>query len=212
MDEWGAWHRAGTEVDPSFLFGQMPTLRDALISAITLDTFQRNADKIAMANVAQMINNLHCLFLAHEDQFVATTNYQVFAMYAAHLGAQAVRSVFTAPPVEWGASEKQQRLFGLAGSASRRGSEVVVTVVNPHASQPREAEIAVRGAAVRTCRTMTLAAPELNAHNSFRNPRASGPGSRNRAGRGDVRLSLPAGFGGPSATRAGVRTPTVIGV
>jgi alpha-L-arabinofuranosidase len=175
VDEWGAWHRAGTEVDPSFLFGQMPTLRDALISAITLDTFQRNADKIAMANVAQMINNLHCLFLAHEDQFVATTNYHVFAMYAAHLGAQAVRSVFTAPPVAWGASEKQQRLFGLAGSASRRGSEVVVTVVNPHASQPREAEIAVRGAGVRSCRTTTLAATGLNAHNSFRNPRALVP-------------------------------------
>ena len=29
VDEWGAWHRAGTEVDPAYLFGQTSTLRDA---------------------------------------------------------------------------------------------------------------------------------------------------------------------------------------
>ncbi len=68
VDEWGAWHRPGTEVHPTHLFGQMSTLRDALLAALTLDTFQRHADKVAMANVAQLVNCLHSLFLAHEEQ------------------------------------------------------------------------------------------------------------------------------------------------
>jgi len=86
VDEWGAWHRAGTEVDRSFLFGQMPTMRDVLITAPTLDTLHRHADKVAMANVAQLINNLHGQLLAHQDRFGATTNFYVFEMCKAHQG------------------------------------------------------------------------------------------------------------------------------
>ncbi len=108
VDEWGAWHREGTEINPAFLFGQVPTLRDALISGITLDIFHRHAGKVAMANVAQLVNNLHCLFLAHEDQFLLTPNYHVFEMYSAHQGGQSLRTEFSAPPAT-------AKLWGLAG-------------------------------------------------------------------------------------------------
>jgi len=43
VDEWGAWHKGGTEVGPAHLFGQQSTLRDALLARLTLDTFQRDA-------------------------------------------------------------------------------------------------------------------------------------------------------------------------
>src|SRR5262249_4046656 len=88
VDEWGAWHHAGTEVHPAYLFGQNSTMRDALIAALTLDIFNRHAEKVVMANVAQLINNLHSLFLAREDQFVVTPNFHVFEAYAAHQGGQ----------------------------------------------------------------------------------------------------------------------------
>jgi alpha-N-arabinofuranosidase len=165
VDEWGAWHKPGTEVHPAYLFGQMPTLRDALISALTLDTFNRHADKIAMANVAQLINNLHCLFLAREDQFVATTNYHVFELYAAHHGATALRTLFSAPRVNKG-------LWGLAGSASLKEKTLILTVVNPHTSEPRAAELAVRGAEIRGAHVRTISASDIHAHNTFADPRA----------------------------------------
>ena len=38
-----------------------------------------------MANVAQLVNCLHSLFLAHDDQFVATPTFHVFEQYAAHV-------------------------------------------------------------------------------------------------------------------------------
>ena len=53
---------------PGYLYGYPATLRDALISAINLDTFQRHADKVVMANPAQLINTIHSLFLAYERQ------------------------------------------------------------------------------------------------------------------------------------------------
>ena len=72
VDEWGCWHPAGTEINPAHLFEQMGTLRDALVAALTLDTFNRHAEKVDMANIAQLVNNLHSLFLADGDRFVAT--------------------------------------------------------------------------------------------------------------------------------------------
>ncbi len=172
VDEWGAWHRAGTEIARNFLFGQMPTMRDALITALTLDTFHRHADKVAMANVAQLINNLHCLFLAHEDKFVATANFPVFEMYKAHRGGQAVRAIIVAPEISFTTPKGPASIWGLAGSASLAGKRVTLTVVNPHVHDERSVEIKLLGGAARSCTVRTLAASDIHAHNTFENPHA----------------------------------------
>ena len=56
-------------------------MRDAVLAGLTLDTFNRHADKVAMAAVAQLVNCLQSLFLAHEDKFCVTPTYHVFDMY-----------------------------------------------------------------------------------------------------------------------------------
>jgi alpha-N-arabinofuranosidase len=175
VDEWGAWHKAGTEVHRTFLFGQTPTMRDALISALTLDIFHRHADKLAMANVAQLINNLHCLFLAHEDRFVVTPNLHVFEAYKAHQGGQSVRLVSAAPTISFERGDTTATIWGLAGSASLHGRRIVLTVVNPHVKETRPAEIAVYGASIRSCKVRTLSASDIHAHNSFDHPHAVEP-------------------------------------
>jgi alpha-N-arabinofuranosidase len=175
VDEWGAWHRAGTEVAPSFLFGQTSTMRDALVAALTLDTFHRHADKLAMANVAQLINNLHSLFLAHEDRFTVTPNYHVFDIYKAHQGGESVRVIAAAPPVSFKQANKTATLWGLAGSASRHGRKLVLTLVNPHVKEARPTQIAVRGATIRSCQVRTLSASDVHAYYSFDHPHAVEP-------------------------------------
>ena len=171
VDEWGAWHRPGTEVARWHLFGQTSSMRDALVAALTLDIFNRHADKVAMANVAQLINNLHSLFLANEDKFVATPNFHIFEMYAAHHGGRSLRTEFnigepggTAPG-----------LPALAGSASLHDRRAVLTVANTHATEPVEAELRIRGAGVRSGRGRILTGPDIHAHNSFSEPRAVEP-------------------------------------
>jgi alpha-N-arabinofuranosidase len=188
VDEWGAWHHAGTEVHPAYLFGQVPTMRDALISGLTLDTFNRHAEKVAMANVAQLVNNLHCLFLAREEKFVATPNYHVFEMYAAHYGGQSVRTIFSAPRAAYLYEGKSGSLWGLAGSASLHGKRLVLTAVNPHVSEARETEIVVRGATIRSCQARTLAADDIHAHNSFDKPNAVQPKDSELSLRGQTLL------------------------
>jgi alpha-N-arabinofuranosidase len=171
VDEWGAWHRNGSEVHPSHLLGQQSTMRDALLAALTLDTFHRHADKVAMANVAQLVNCLHSLFLAHEDRFLATPTFDVFEMYGAHVGGESVRTVCSAPRIEYQRVNAPGSIWGLAGSASVKERTLTVTMVNPHVSQPRIVEIAVRGASPSAAQARVLAAPDPHAHNTFDRPR-----------------------------------------
>ena len=99
----------------------MGTLRDALVAALSLDTFNRHAEKVDMANVAQLVNNLHSLFLADGDQFVATPTFHVYTMYRPHQGGKAVRIAVEAPEIGFSAGGREQKIFRVAGSASLAG-------------------------------------------------------------------------------------------
>jgi len=175
VDEWGAWHAGSADMPANYLWAYPGSLRDALVAALTLDTFNRHADKIVMANVAQLINTIHSLFIAHEDKFAVTPNFHVFAMYAAHQGGQSVRTVFSSPSIAFARDGRAQALWGLGGSASLREKELTVTVVNPHATDARACAIATKGAVVKEGRATVLSSTDLRAHNSFEHPSALAP-------------------------------------
>jgi alpha-L-arabinofuranosidase len=167
VDEWGPWYRPGSEATPGDQLEQIPTLRDGVFSGMTLDLFNRHPEKIAMANCAQLINCLNSLYLAHEDRFVVTPVGHVFAMYAAHQGGQALRTIFSAPTIDYDRDGKPASFWGLKGSASLREKELTLTVVNPHVSDLREAEIAIRGAAIKSGLATVLTNSDIHAHNTF---------------------------------------------
>ncbi len=175
VDEWGSWHRPGTELKPAHLLGQQNTMRDALVASLTLDIFNRHADKVAMGNVAQLVNCLHSLFLADEDNFALTPTYHVFEMFMPHMGAQAVRTVFSSPRASYDRNGKPASLWGLNGSASVIGKQMTVTVTNSHLSEPSETELIVRGAKVLSAKARVLSTKDIHAYNSFENPRTVEP-------------------------------------
>ena len=175
IDEWGTWHPPGTETNPAHLYEQMGTLRDALVAALTLDTFNRHADKVHMANIAQMVNCLHSLFLADGDRFVTTPTFHVFEMYRPHQNGMSLRTDMESPDVSFKLGDKAERIWKLAGSASRTGKAVTVTLVHAEAAAP--AEVVVRlhsGKATNVIRTV-LTHKELNAHNTFDRPETVTP-------------------------------------
>jgi alpha-N-arabinofuranosidase len=175
VDEWGAWYKPGSEVHPTHLLGQQATMRDAVLAGLSLDIFHRHADKVAMANIAQLINCLQALFLAHEDKFIVTPTYHVFEMYAAHQGAQAVRTEVMSSRLPYTRNGRPATMRGLNGSASLRDKTVTLTVTNPDPQNAQEAEIALRVATVKEVQVTTLAHKDISAHNSFENPRVIEP-------------------------------------
>jgi alpha-N-arabinofuranosidase len=194
VDEWGAWYGKGTELAPEYNLSQQSTMRDALLTGITLDIFQRHADKVAVANVAQSINCIHSLMLASGDRFTVTPTFHVFQMYLPHSGAQAVRAEFTAPSIRnpladalipaggnsyRGSLEASKILAGLSGSASVNaagtGKQITLTVVNPHLDRPLTTEVVVSGASIARATGTLLNEPDVHAHNDFEHPNAVHP-------------------------------------
>jgi alpha-N-arabinofuranosidase len=175
VDEWGAWHNQDANVPAAYLYDYAGTLRDALISGINLDTFQRHADKVVMSNPAQLINTIHSLFQAQEDKFLETSNYHVFEMYMPHAGATSVRTEFVSPQVgftRFDAAKKEipTKFWGLNGSASINGKTVTLTAVNPSVNETRETEINIGGAAIVSAAARVLSSTDIHARNSFENP------------------------------------------
>ncbi len=194
VDEWGAWYGKGTELarvpgGPEYNLSQQSTMRDALLTGITLDIFQRHADKMMMANVAQTINCIHSLMLAREDKFTLTPTFHVFQMYLPHRGAQALRTEFAAGTIEnklaglspvggnsaVGSTAPVARLAGLSGSASMQGKTVTLSVVNPHLDQPVTTEIALHGMSVASVKGTVLRSGDVHDHNDFEHPDAVRP-------------------------------------
>jgi len=175
VDEWGAWHKQDSDVPAGYLYAYAGTLRDALISGMHLDIFQRHADKVVMANPAQLVNTIHSLFHTYEDKFVLTPNYHVFEMYMPHMNATAVRTEFISPKVGFTRLDSQRKeipasLWGLNGSASINGKTVTLTAVNPDAKSARETEININGAKIVSASARVLSSTNIKSRNSFENP------------------------------------------
>ncbi len=80
VDEWGAWYAPAPGTNPGFLV-QQNSLRDAVLAALNLNIFARHADRVRMANIAQMVNVLQAMILTDKDRMLLTPTYHVFRMY-----------------------------------------------------------------------------------------------------------------------------------
>jgi len=98
VDEWGTWYDVEPGTNPGFLY-QQSTMRDAMIAGMNLNIFNKHADRIHMANIAQTINVLQAVILTDGAQMVLTPTYHVFDLYKVHQGAQLVSSAVAAPEI-----------------------------------------------------------------------------------------------------------------
>ncbi len=170
VDEWGSWHAPGTELKPEHLLGQQNTMRDAILAGLTLDMFNRNSDKVVMGNLAQLSNCLQSLFLTDGAKFLLTPTYRVFEMFLPHLGAEAVRSVFTSPQISYDRNGKSANFWGLNGSASRSGKTLTLTVTNPSLTDYQETAITIHGGEIKSVTATVLRGDDIHSHNTFMSP------------------------------------------
>src|SRR5947207_3761745 len=91
VDEWGGWYAPLPGSNPGFL-AQQNSLRDAVLAALNLNIFARHADRVRMANIAQMINVLQAMILTDKEKMVLTPTYHVFEMYTVHHDAKLLPS------------------------------------------------------------------------------------------------------------------------
>ena len=80
VDEWGLWLAPDPGTNKDFL-RQQNSLRDAINAALYLNIFARRADRVRMANIAQMVDVLQAMVLTNGPKMVLTPTYHLFRMY-----------------------------------------------------------------------------------------------------------------------------------
>lgn len=127
VDEWGDWLKEATGTNPAFLY-QQNTLRDAMVAATTLTIFNKHADRIHMANIAQMVNVLQSMILTKDDQIILTPTYYVFEMFKFHQDAKRLAAFCSQGiDVNYTISEKDDELiFSFCNSSLTTDEEVEI--------------------------------------------------------------------------------------
>jgi alpha-N-arabinofuranosidase len=202
LDEWGVWDRLPAEDERrNGRLWEQQTMRSAVGAALGLNVFNRQADKLYMCNIAQMVNVLHAVLLTDGPggaNCVRTTSYYAFLLFKPHRSKTAVRVESETDPLAGafaGAAKGKQPepLPDLSISASRQGSQMVVTLVNPRHDVDMDVDCAIRGATARQGTAQILNDSNINAYNSFDNPSRVAIRSHQVAASGDrLRVTLPA--------------------
>jgi alpha-N-arabinofuranosidase len=171
VDEWGTWYDAEPGPSSGALF-QQNSVRDAIVAALNLNIFNQHADRVRMANIAQMVNVLQAMILTDKDKMILTPTYHVFEMYKVHQDATLIPVELNAPAYSLG----QESVPSLQASASRdSGGQLHLSIVNLDPNRAGLVTMKIAGAASKTITGRVLTGPAMNTVNTFAQPDAVRP-------------------------------------
>lgn len=189
VDEWGTWYAGLPGSNPGFLH-QQNTLRDALVASLTLDIFSNHADRVRMANIAQMINVLQSMILTDGNKMLLTPTYHVFAMYKPYQDATHLPLEIDAPVYRHGAFA----VPSVHGSAVKaKDGHVYVALTNLDPAHAAEVNVKLSGNASQVSGQI-LTAPAMTSLNTFEHTDTVKPAafSGARISDGALQVKLPA--------------------
>jgi alpha-N-arabinofuranosidase len=171
VDEWGTWYDVEPGTNPGFLY-QQNTLRDAIVAGLNLHIFQKHADRVFGANIAQMVNVLQAMILTDGTKMTVTPTYWVFEMYKVHQGATSLPVELTTPDYAFGGN----KIPAVSASASRDSAgKVHLSLVNTDPNRSITVSCQLEGVAAKTVTGRVLTATTMSAHNTFDAPNAVQP-------------------------------------
>ena len=166
VDEWGGWYAPLPGSTPGFLV-QQNSLRDAILAALNLNIFAQHADRVRMANIAQMINVLQAMILTDKEKMVLTPTYYVYEMYVPFQDATFV-------PVTFDAGTYTHDGISLprvdAIAAKDKAGKLWLAITNVDPNQSAELEVSLAGINAKSAAGETLTAPKVDSVNTFDAP------------------------------------------
>lgn len=165
VDEWGTWYDVEPGTNPGFLY-QQNTMRDAMVAAMTLNIFNKHADRILMANIAQTVNVLQAVILTEGKKMVKTPTYYVFKMFKEHQENTLLGSFITSDKIT-SENDDNKAFPQLLESASMDENGVIyATVVNTSATKKAVLRCQLADTKVKAMRAEILTG-KIHAKNDF---------------------------------------------
>jgi alpha-L-arabinofuranosidase len=166
VDEWGAWHAPLSGSNPAFLI-QQNSIRDAILASLNLNIFARHADRVRMANIAQMINVLQAMILTDKEKMVLTPTYYIYKMYVPFQDSTFV-------PIDFDPGTVHRNGITLprvdAIAARDASGKLWLEITNLDPEKPLSIDADVTGLTVKVASGETLTAPAVDSINTFAAP------------------------------------------
>jgi alpha-N-arabinofuranosidase len=173
VDEWGGWYDPLGEV----ALYQQNTMRDAMIAGVTLNIFNNHADRVRMANLAQMVNALQSVILTQDEKMILTPTYHVMEMYKVHQNALMV-------PIKVTSAEfifDGKKIPSVSVSASIDSTEKLhISLSNIDNKNRQKVEIELNGYKAKNITGRILSSAKVQDHNTFDNPETVAPKDFNK--------------------------------
>lgn len=168
VDEWGTWYDVEPGTTPGFLY-QQNTLRDALVTGLTLNIFNHHCERVHMANLAQTVNVLQALILTNGADFILTPTYHVFDLYQVHQDATLLHTTIDNAAAY---TLNGESLPQLSVSASKNGAGMVhVSLCNLDSRNAADVTLTLSGQQPITgVSGRIVTADTMQAHNTFAQP------------------------------------------
>ncbi len=171
VDEWGGWYAPLPGSNPGFLV-QQNSLRDALLAALNLNIFARHAERVRMANIAQMINVLQAMIITDKEKMVLTPTYYAFRMYVPFQDATSVPVTFDGGTYARGETSLP-RVDAIA--AKDKNGKLWLALTNLDPNQRAEMQVSLNGLQAKSATGETLTAPKVDSVNTFASPNTVAP-------------------------------------
>jgi alpha-N-arabinofuranosidase len=171
VDEWGNWFNVEPATNPGFLY-QQNSLRDAITAAIHLNIFNEHADRVKVANLAQVVNVLQSVILTKDDKMVLTPTYYVFRMFRVHQNAKLINTDLHCENYVFGDKE----IPAVSASASIDSEDRMhISLANLNPNKEIILTCPIIGDVFKSVSGEVLTAGEMTAYNSFEKPETVKP-------------------------------------
>ena len=185
VDEWGCWYDVEEGTNPGFLY-QQNTMRDAIVAAFNLNIFNRNSDRVIMANIAQAVNVLQAVILTEGEALVKTPTFYVFKLFKGHHDGELVYSHIENELVS------DRKVPAVSQSVSVKGDTMTVTLSNCSLDKEYEIDADILGFDAKSASAEIICA-EVHAFNDFNKAEnVTAKPYQARVENGRLKLTLPA--------------------
>jgi alpha-L-arabinofuranosidase len=200
FDEWNVWYRTtkGDDVDghrkeAPHLLEEVYNLEDALLVGGLVNTLLRNADRVKIACLAQLVNVIAPI-MTNANGLLRQTIYYPYS-WGLQFGRGAALDLLVESPTYEVSGLDQVAYLDVAGAIDRDAGKMAIFVLNRDLAKSHELEISWEDdAPARVVSASVLTGNDLKATNTFADPKRVAPQPVSIAGNnsGRTKVEVPA--------------------
>jgi alpha-N-arabinofuranosidase len=177
FDEWNVWYRArsgdavnGREQEAPHLLEEVYNLEDALLVGGIINTLLRNADRVKLACLAQLVNVIAPI-MTNANGLYRQTIYYPYS-WALQMARGSVLNLWLESPVYEVTGIGEVPYLDVTGTFSKENGSIALFILNRDLSKARQVDVAWEDSPpARAVTSKVLTGSDLKASNSFDAPK-----------------------------------------